>query len=194
MHAVRIRRRSWAIAGAVAASIAAPLVGQSYFYTGQTGAQVQVDRFHTQRWSVTTSFTLTDFLGGRFKMKAGPQTAETVTFTFFRGSWQDYLDGAFTPMMSVTRTAAEVGWADFTFIDFFAANPLTLDAGVEYTGVLHSLAPQPQSRAYFIKDSFEFVDPIPVVPGLAPLPGAAVLAAAGIAMTAGRGRRRVPSG
>lgn len=160
----------------------------SYFYTGQTGAQVQVDRFHTQHWSVTTTFNLTNFIGGRFKMKAGPQTVDSVTFLFFAGTYQDYLDQSYTSLMSVTRTAAEVGYADFTFIDFFADSTLTMLANQVYTGVLFSNAPQPQSRAFFIKDSFEFIDTASPS-GAAPVPSASLLAGAGSLVLLRRRRR-----
>ena len=160
----------------------------SYFYTGQTGAQVQVDRFHTQHWSVTTTFNLTNFIGGRFKMKAGPQTVDSVTFLFFAGTYQDYLDSTYTALMSVTRTAAEVGFADYTFIDFFAPSALSLSAGDIYTGVLFSDAPQPQSRAFFIKDSFEFISSETPAGG-APAPSAVLLAAAGTLLSIRKRRR-----
>jgi hypothetical protein len=165
--------------------------GYSYFYTGQTGAQVQVDRFHTQHWSVSPTWDLDNFMGGRFKMKAGPQTVNTVTFLLFSGTYQNYLDNAYTALMSVTRTAAEVGYADYTFIDFFADSPLSLAEGAVYTGVLFSNAPQPQSRAFFIKDSFEFIEPPPPrgPVGGSPTPSAALLGAAGVAIALGRRRR-----
>jgi hypothetical protein len=130
-------------------------------------------------------------MGGRFKMKAGPQTVDTVTFLLFSGTYQNYLDNAYTALMSVTRTAAEVGYADYTFIDFFADSPLSLAEGAVYTGVLFSNAPQPQSRAFFIKDSFEFIEP-PPPPGPvggSPTPSAALLGAAGVAIALGRRRR-----
>lgn len=188
-HALR-RGGPYAALGAVALASTATARADSnysYFYTGQTGAQVQVDILHTQHWSVTTSWNLDNLMGGRFKMKAGPHTVATVTFLLFAGSYQDYLDNTYTSLMSVTRTAAEVGHADYTFIDFFADSPLTMIAGQEYTGVLFSDAPQPQDRAYFIKDSFQFIDPGP--PGGTPAPSAALLAAAGL-LVAGRKRRR----
>jgi len=185
------RKGALAALGAISLASAGRAVADSnisYFYTGQTGAQVQVDTFHTQYWSVTPAASLDNFVGGRFKMKAGPQTAETVTFVFFAGTYQDYLDNTYTALMSVTRTAAEVGYADYTFIDFFAANPLAMSAGTTYTGVLWSDAPQAQSRAFFIKDSFRFIDP-PSGDGAAPVPSAALLGASGLLLV-GRGRRR----
>ena len=188
-HAFR-QKGTLAALGAVALASAGSAKADSnysYFYTGQTGAQVQVDRFHTQHWSVTTTFDLGNFIGGRFKMKAGPQTTASVTFLFFAGTYQDYLDDSYTSLMSVTRTAAEVGYADYTFIDFFADSLLTLNAGQIYTGVLLSDAPQPQSRAFFIKDSFEFIDPQPVIGQ--PTPSASLLAAAA-SLAAFRRRRR----
>jgi hypothetical protein len=189
-HAYR-RRGPLAALGAVALVSAGSALADaefSYFYTGQTGAQVQVDFLHTQHWTVSPAASLDNFMGGRFKMKAGPQTVETVTFLFFAGTYQDYLDDSYTSLMSVTRTAAEVGTGDFTFIDFFADSALSLLSGEVYTGVLFSEAPQAQSRAFFIKDSFEFIETASPA-GVAPAPSAALLGAAGILVAAGRRRR-----
>lgn len=190
LHTLRRRGPLSALATVVLASVdtasAAPVF--SYLYTGQTGAQVQVDTLHTQHWSVAGSAGLDNFIGGRFKMKAGPATVETVTFLFFAGTYQDYLDSTYTSLMSVTKTAAEVGYADFTFIDFFANSPLSLLDGTLYTGVLYSDAPQPESRSFFIKESFEFiVNQSPA--GIVPTPPAALLAAAGILASVRRRRR-----
>ena len=54
----------------------------SYVSTGQTGAQTQIDAFHT------TSFTIavqdaTSFKGGVFTMKAGSATHDPVTFRLY---------------------------------------------------------------------------------------------------------------
>ena len=189
-YAIRGRRPLIALCAVALASAGSASAGPSYsyFYTGQTGAQVQVDILHTQHWSVSPATALTNFIGGRFKMKAGPHTTDTVTFLFFAGTYQDYLDSTYTALMSVTRTAAEVGYADYTFIDFFAPSALTLSAGDIYTGVLFSNAPQRQSQAFFIKDSFEFISSETPAGG-APAPSAVLLAAAGTLLSIRKRRR-----
>lgn len=161
---------------------------QSFFYTGMNGPQVQVDIEHTQHWSITPQWNISDFYGGRFALKAGPQTTANIGFLFFQGTYNDYLEDNYVSLIDVIFPPSHIGFADFTEIDFFLDAPLELGMDNTYTGVLYSNAPTPQSRAYFIKNDFAFVTP--PNPAVIPLPSALPLCAVGLGMIGMGGRRR----
>lgn len=123
--------------------------------TGQTGAQVQTDVNHTKYWTYTVSADVTDVDGALFTMKKGSATTEDITFSIIEGTFGDY--GSATPLFERTLTPASFTQS-FDGV-MFQDTPITLAAGTTYTGVLSSLANDPQSEAYFIKQALlSFVD------------------------------------
>lgn len=106
--------------GAVRASAVASAQSLGYFYTGMTGANIHVSASTIPNWSITPAGEVGEFIGGRFWMAAGPQTTLPITFLFFAGTYQDYLGNNFTALLSVTRTAAEVGSGGHSQVDFLA--------------------------------------------------------------------------
>jgi hypothetical protein len=159
--------------------------------TGHTGAQVQCDIDHTQYWTYTVSAPVSGIDGGLFDMKRGSNTSETITFSIFEGTFDDY--GTATPLLSVTLGPGAFD-NQYTPV-FFQDAPINLSAGVTYTAVLASDAADPQSQAYFIKDdSLRFVDQAgdPANPGgeILPAPEPASLAILGAAMVLTLRRRR----
>lgn len=153
--------------------------------TGQQGAQVQCDVNHTQSWTFTMAFNLTDVQGALFTMKRGSQTSESINFRIFEGVLANA--GTATNLLSITLAPTAFAQS-FSPVRFQGAG-ITLMAGRTYTGVLSSAAQDSQSKAYFIKGgsgtSVTWVDQVgnPV-----PVPGAAALV--GLAgACAGRRRR-----
>lgn len=58
-----------------------------YLYTGQTGAQTQIDTNHTTSWRITVGSNKTVTLGGaKLTMKHGPQTKTDVSLKLYSGS------------------------------------------------------------------------------------------------------------
>ena len=123
----------------------------SYVSTGQTGAQTQIDAFHT------TSFTIavqdaTSFKGGVFTMKAGSATHDPVTFRLYDSPAKSTLLAEKSYSTTSAFCAAHGGnCQSYAPTDFSFASPVVLAAGQTYYAELTSPAPDAQSKAYFIK-------------------------------------------
>lgn len=117
--------------------------------TDQAGAQVQLDTNHTQYWTYTPTTNVDNVGGARFDMKRGSQTNDPITLDIIQGTFSSYPSA--TPLLSVTLTPSAFS-TSYTPI-LFEGTPIDLAAATTYTAVLHSIAPDPQSKAYFIKGS-----------------------------------------
>lgn len=125
--------------------------GNFYLFTGQTGAQTQIDVAHTSNWYVKAD-SATNFVGGRFTIKRGPSTTAPITLTV-------RLNGPTGVILATkTLTAADVS-TSYTLTEFGGgawdggapAYPYSLVSGTTYYVSLTSSAVDTQSTAYFIK-------------------------------------------
>ena len=114
-----------------------------YLYTGQTGAQTQIDTNHTTSWLLTANSAWT-LGGGRFVMKCGSATTGDISLVVRTGS---------ATGSEVARVTLPVGsfTQSFTETAFNFAQVLTLQANTTYYIGIESSAPDVQSQAYFIK-------------------------------------------
>ena len=117
-------------------------------YTGQAGAQTQIDAQHTSSWSISTSASVpsgSQFWGAQLTMKRGSSTTSTIKLTFYQGS-----SSAGTELGSVTLTPTPFT-TQFNLVDFQLATPIVMQPNKQYYVTLTSPAPNVQSQAYFIK-------------------------------------------
>ena len=116
----------------------------NYLYTGQSGAQTQIDSKHTTTWSLSVTGTL-QFSGAKLTMKAGSSTTASTTFTLYSGT------GTSGPILCQVELNRLNFTTQFNLITFLCPGaPLTLTTGSYYATVT-SPAPDTQSTAYFIK-------------------------------------------
>jgi uncharacterized repeat protein (TIGR01451 family) len=117
---------------------------QSYIYTGQSGAQTQIDVNHTSSWYVQVSAGNTMTLGGgKFHMKKGPTATGSVTLTLYANG-----PGG-TQLATVTLGVANFGSSFAETVFNFSSAPV-LSAGTYYAS-LTSNAVDNQNQAFFIK-------------------------------------------
>lgn len=174
------RRRTLSRTAFIAAVVGVLTLGSAreadaalFVTTGQTGAQVQLDRDHTQSWTYYVNRPVNDVTGTRFTMKRGPQTSDNITLSLYRGTLAEV--PTLTPLTSITLTPSSFT-QQYTPINFTFPSPVDLEPFYYYTAVLTSTAPDRQSAAYFIKGgSLSFTDDLgaPVTP-----PGGATLTSA----------------
>lgn len=113
-----------------------------FLYTGQTGAQTQIDNApHTSSWyiKVTGSFA---FGGGKFLLKTNNATANVV-LRLYQG-----VDTNGTLLETVQHTPSEVGGADYTETVFNFSSVRTLAAGNYFVTLTSATA---DNKQYFIK-------------------------------------------
>ena len=118
----------------------------NYLYTGQTGAQTQIDIAHTSTWNIEVPTGGTaPFSGAKLTMKRGTSTSANVTFTLYDGA-----DATGTVLCQVDLSPADftTSFQEVTFL--CPGAPLTLGAG-SYFATLTSPARDAQSTGYFIK-------------------------------------------
>ena len=124
-------------------------VGDYYLWTGQTGAQTQVDRQHSSSWYVTVTGS-TQLGGGLFTIKRGPSTTANIVLTVRANG------PAGTVLATKTLTSGDVTsmytLTAFELSDASPNTPYTMTAGTYYM-TLTSTAPDTQSEAYFIKNN-----------------------------------------
>ena len=127
-------------------STASDALAQStyYLWTGQSGAQTQVDVKHKSSWYIIvssgSSFT---FGGGKFAIKKGSRTSDTISLKL-------YQNNSAGTLLATQTVSADSVTQSFTTIDFSLASPVTLTAGTYYATVT-SAAPDTASEQYFIK-------------------------------------------
>ena len=127
-------------------STASDALAQStyYLWSGQSGAQTQVDVKHKSSWYIIvssgSSFT---FGGGKFAIKKGSRTSDTISLKL-------YQNNSAGTLLATQTVSADSVTQSFTTIDFSLASPVTLTAGTYYATVT-SAAPDTASEQYFIK-------------------------------------------
>jgi len=127
-----------------------------YLFTGQSGAQTQIDVNHTTEWTVSFSSDL-DLLGGELDMKDGSQTgSDGVLGNLYLTVYEGATQVAQRVMTNTEFVTAHVsndqsfnGPGEYTPVLF--DTPVTLLAGHSYTIDLTSPEIDAQSHAYFIK-------------------------------------------
>lgn len=136
--------------------------GQSYWlYSGQSGAQTQIDVDHTSTWTIqVTSGTLL-FAGARLTMKRGPSSSTSVTLSLYQGN------SAAGTLLGTATLANNAFGPQFNQEEFALSSPLTLNPGT-YFVALTSPAPDVQSQAYFIKGVTDSLVSINGTPGSQP--------------------------
>ncbi|MEZ5402729.1 MAG: PEP-CTERM sorting domain-containing protein [Bryobacteraceae bacterium] len=168
--------------------LTAAVSSQATFYvaTDHTGAQTQIDTDHTSEWLFLPNVDF-QLSGGLFEMKAGSSASDTITLALYQG-----MSAAGTLLTSVTldhsQFCAQAGnCGQFSLHTFLFPAPFSLQAGLIYYVSLTSMAPDVQSKAYFIKSDNTFisdslrnpVNPPPVTfdppPPEVPEPGTAAL-------------------
>ena len=138
-----------------------PAFGQSSYsiYTGQTGAQTQIDLNHFSFWYITVKSGTVSLAGGNFQMKKGSAATATVTLTLRSGG------PAGSVVATATQTAAAFTGSFGTVVFTFPSAP-SLAVGAYYVE-LTSSASDVQSQAFFIKQpdsaiiSLDGATPIP---------------------------------
>ena len=137
------KSRAALVAVAVLAAIAAPPAAAqtpSYIYTGQTGAQTQIDTNHKTTWNIGVSAgTTLLFGGGQITMKRGSATTATVTFACYNGT-----SATGSPFASVTLQPSSFS-GSYSQIAFPFTPAQNLVAG-NYFCQLTSTAPDAQSQ------------------------------------------------
>lgn len=140
---------------------ASPITPATYSLvaTSITGAQTQIDAFHTSNWSFSPAANW-NLGGGQFVMKDGSATTTDTSLTLWDGA-----AGSGSQVAQITLTNAQFktihGGNDqsFSTVNYFFSTPYTLTAGHNYSLALTSSAPNVQSAAYFIKgNSWGFQD------------------------------------
>lgn len=121
-----------------------------YVYTGQTGAQTQVDVNHKSSFTISAANDI-DFYGGSFVMKAGSSASTPITLTLYDSAAKTNV------LSSVTLTTSQFcavhggNCSSYDVTKFDLPSPVRLSAGRAYYAELTSRAPDTQSLAYFIK-------------------------------------------
>jgi len=129
----------------------AQLSSGSYVTTGQTGAQTQIDAFHTSSFTIAVQDP-TLFKGGVFTMKAGTATHDPITFRLYDSPAKTtVLAEKSYPSTSAFCAAHGGNCQSYAPTDFSFPSPVTLNVGQTYYAELTSPAPDAQSKAYFIK-------------------------------------------
>jgi len=129
----------------------AQLSSGGYVTTGQTGAQTQIDAFHTSSFTIAVQ-NPTLFSGGVFTMKAGTATQDPITFRLYDSPAKTTLLAEKSYSSTSAFCAARSGnCQSYAPTDFSFPSPVTLDPGQTYYAELTSPAPDAQSKAYFIK-------------------------------------------
>src|SRR5687767_575412 len=123
---------------------AADAFAQNYtIYTGQTGAQTQLDINHYSAWYISVKSGTVSLGGGNFQMKKGSASSAVVTLTVYRGG-----PGG-TVLASVSQPASAFT-GNFGTVLFTLSSPVSLNVGTYYAA-LTSSANDVQSEAFFIK-------------------------------------------
>ena len=112
-------------------------------WTGQTGAQTQIDVNHTSSWYITVNSGTVLFGGGQFTIKRGSATTNSITLKLYAGS------AAGSLLASKTVLPSGVG-SSYANVDFSFATPLSLGPGTYFANVTSS-AIDTASQQYFIK-------------------------------------------
>ena len=118
--------------------------GQYWLYSGQAGAQTQIDVNHASTFSIQLTSGSLSFAGARFTMKRGPSSSTRVTLSLYQGP-----SAAGTLLGNSTLVNSDFT-SSFILEEFALALPVTLTTG-SYFVTLTSPAPDVQSQAYFIK-------------------------------------------
>ena len=100
-----------------------------YLWTGQSGAQTQVDVNHKSSWYIKVS-TGSSFVfgGGKFDIKKGSRTSDTISLKLYQNN------SAGTLLATKTVSASSVTQS-FTSVDFSLSSTVTLTAGTYYATV-----------------------------------------------------------
>lgn len=140
----------WLLAGLT--SLAQAQVPSDYYVkTGITGAQTQIDTNHTSSFTIFSQSSLS-FAGGLFTMKAGSATSAPITFKLYDSAAKTTLLTETTYTNTAAFCSAHGGnCQSFIETPFTFSSPVSLLAGKAYFAELTSVAPDVQSRAYFIK-------------------------------------------
>lgn len=117
-------------------------------YTGNTGAQTQIDQNHKTTWtiSVATAPVGAQFWGAKLSMKRGSSTSADISLNFYRGT-----NASGTFLGGVTLTSSSFSQSGFPVVDFQLATKINIESSTTYYVELVSTAPDSQSQAYFIK-------------------------------------------
>lgn len=152
-----IRATFFSLMAVMIAALALPQAAQaqastgSYVRTGQTGAQTQIDAFHTTSFTITVE-DATQFNGGVFTMKAGSVTHDPISFRLYDSPAKTTLLAEKSYSSTSAFCSAHRGnCQSYAPTDFSFPSPITLIAGQTYYAELTSPAPDAQSKAYFIK-------------------------------------------
>ncbi len=138
----------------ITGAMAAPqVVSDGYVTTGQTGAQTQIDMFHSSKFTITPTAT-TQILGGNFTMKNGSATVTAghqIAFILWNSARTVKLaEKLYTATGFCTAHGGTCGNFAPTLFPF--DSPVTLNAGTTYYAeVISPDAEDKQSEAYFIK-------------------------------------------
>lgn len=128
---------------AIGHSTAASAQAAYSLWTGQTGAQTQIDVNHTSSWYITVNSGTVLFGGGQFTIKRGSATTASITLKLYAGS------AAGSLLASKTVLPSGVG-SSYANVDFSFATPLSLGPGTYFASVTSS-AIDTASQQYFIK-------------------------------------------
>ena len=124
----------------------APAFSQTlYLYTGQSGAQTQIDVDHATRWNISITSGSIALGGARLTMKKGPNSAADVLLQVYSGT------SAIPANLLASRTRAVTSFTQsFEVVEFAFASPIVLTPG-QYFITTSTAAADQQNVAYFIK-------------------------------------------
>lgn len=135
-------RTALLVAALLVAAGAPPAAAQtaSYVYTGQTGAQTQIDVKHTATWSINVASGTTLLFGGaKLTMKRGSATTATATFACWAGT-----SASGAPLASTTLQPSSFT-GSYQQVTFAFSPALTMTPG-NYFCSITSTAPDTQSQ------------------------------------------------